>query len=135
MPFLCRFAIRNIFFRWSFAPFQQHISYFRSCVLKSRRGIQSKKWSLYSKRKRSVHVSFPCTVSFGRSNHKDSVYGGSDGEYATGSNAAALNLAAGDTVFLKSRTSTHAYYAEPDQIYCTFSGYKLKLAEDLIIGN
>lgn len=65
----------------------------------------------------------------------DSVYGGSDGEYATGSNAAALNLAAGDTVFLKSRTSTHAYYAEPDQIYCTFSGYKLKLAEDLIIGN
>uniref|UniRef100_K1PPT7 Complement C1q-like protein 2 n=1 Tax=Magallana gigas TaxID=29159 RepID=K1PPT7_MAGGI len=65
----------------------------------------------------------------------DSLYGGSDGEYATGSNAAALNLAAGDTVFLKSRTSTHSYYAEPDQIYCTFSGYKLKLAEDLNIGN
>lgn len=32
----------------------------------------------------------------------DSLYGGSDGEYATGSNAATLNLAAGDTVFLKS---------------------------------
>lgn len=65
----------------------------------------------------------------------DSLYGGSDGEYATGSNAATLNLAAGDTVFLKSRTSTHSYYAEPDQVYYTFSGYKLKLAEDLNIGN
>lgn len=53
----------------------------------------------------------------------DSLYGGSDGEYATGSNAATLNLAAGDTVFLKSRTSTHSYYAEPDQGYYSFSGY------------
>lgn len=64
-----------------------------------------------------------------------SLYGGSDGEYATGSNAAALNLVAGDTVFLKSRETTNSYYGKTDQVYCTFSGYKLDLPEEFIIGN
>uniref|UniRef100_K1R8I1 Complement C1q-like protein 3 n=1 Tax=Magallana gigas TaxID=29159 RepID=K1R8I1_MAGGI len=65
----------------------------------------------------------------------DSLYGGSDDEYATGSNAAALNLVAGDIVFLKSRQPSNSYYGAPDQVYCTFSGYKLDTTEELISGN
>lgn len=63
----------------------------------------------------------------------DSLFGGSDEEFATGSNAAALNLVAGDTVFLKSKRSTNSYYGAPDQVYCTFSGYRLDLLEELTI--
>lgn len=65
----------------------------------------------------------------------DSLYGGSDDEYATGSNTAALNLVAGDIVFLKSRQPSNSYYGAPDQVYCTFSGYKLDTTEELISGN
>lgn len=63
----------------------------------------------------------------------DSLFGGSDEEFATGSNAATLNLVAGDTVFLKSKRSTNSYYGTPDQVYCTFSGYRLDLLEELPI--
>lgn len=63
----------------------------------------------------------------------DSLFGGSDEEFATRSNAAALNLVAGDTVFLKSKRSTNSYYGAPDQVYCTFSGYRLDLLEELTI--
>lgn len=63
----------------------------------------------------------------------DSLFGGSDEEFATESNAAALNLVAENTVFLKSKRSTKSYYGAPDQVYCTFSGYILDLLEELTI--
>lgn len=46
-----------------------------------------------------------------------------------------LDLISGDTVFIKSRQSTNSYYGASDQMYCTFSGYKLNLEEETIIGN
>lgn len=66
-------------------------------------------------------------------NYINSLFGGSDEEFATGSNAAALNLVAENTVFLKSKRSTKSYYGAPDQVYCTFSGYRLDLLEELTI--
>lgn len=65
----------------------------------------------------------------------DSLYGRSNGEFAAGSNAAVLDLISGDTVFLKSRQSTNSYFGTPDEVYCTFSGYKLHLEEEILIGN
>ena len=65
----------------------------------------------------------------------DSLYGRSNGEFAAGSNAAVLDLVAGDTVFLKSRQSSNSYFGTTDQVYCTFSGYKLELEEEPSIGN
>ncbi|XP_061178652.1 uncharacterized protein LOC133187307 [Saccostrea echinata] len=65
----------------------------------------------------------------------DSLYGRSNGEFAAGSNAAVLDLVSGDTVFLKSRQSTNSYFGAPDEVYCTFSGYKINLEEQITIGN
>jgi hypothetical protein len=65
----------------------------------------------------------------------DSLYGKSNGEFAAGSNAAVLELVSGDAVFLKSRRSTSSYYGAADQVYCTFSGYKLNFDEETVIGN
>lgn len=66
----------------------------------------------------------------------DSLYGRSNGEFAAGSNAAVIDLVAGDTVFLKSRQSTNSYFGTPDEVYCTFSGYNLDtFKEELVIGN
>ena len=65
----------------------------------------------------------------------DSLYGRSNGEFAAGSNAAVLDLVAGDTVFLKSRQTSNSYFGAPDEVYCTFSGYKLDFEGEPIIGN
>ena len=53
----------------------------------------------------------------------DSLYGYSDGEYATGGNAASLELLSGETVYLLAQGSDSTFYGASDEIYCTFSGY------------
>ena len=60
---------------------------------------------------------------FHNARYIDSIYGHTDGEYAIGGNAAALELLRGDTVYIMIRGSGSAYYGAPDEIYCTFSGY------------
>lgn len=54
----------------------------------------------------------------------DSLYSHTPGHYATGGNAAVLELDAGDVVYVNANGDVNLYGAH-DQIYCTFTGYLL----------
>ena len=56
----------------------------------------------------------------------DTAYGHTSGSYGVGSNAAAIELQQGDTVFLDIKHHDSYLYGAQDEVYCTFTGYLIK---------
>ena len=61
------------------------------------------------------------------SRYIDSLYSHNPANYATGGNAAVLQLDAGDVVYVRARVANdNALYGRGDEVYCTFSGYLIR---------
>ena len=61
------------------------------------------------------------------SRYVDSMYSHNPTNYASGGNAAVLQLDAGDAVYVKTRVGkTNSLYGRGSSIYSTFSGYLIR---------
>ena len=61
------------------------------------------------------------------SSYVNSLYSHNPTHYASGGNAAVLQLDAGDTVYVRARVGNdNLLYGRGDEIYCTFSGYLIR---------